>query len=139
MAGALGRNHHDVNVCGRNDGLEMNAEAVRETEDLAFGEAWLNCGFVEVGLSFVRGKNLDPVSFPGRFRRREHAEAIRHRLFGAAAGRVESDDDVVAAVAQVLRLGVSLAAVAEDCDSLAFEGGRISVVLVEDGGQGKLL
>ena len=58
-----------------------------------------------------------------------------------ALGRsgVESDDDVVSAVAQVQSLGVALASVSQDGDDLVLQGGGIRVVLVENGGQGGLL
>src|SRR5262249_55789292 len=49
------------------------------------------------------------------------------------AARSLADDHVHAAIAKVLRLSVSLAAVAEDGDRLAFEEREISVVVVVDG------
>ena len=53
--------------------------------------------------------------------------------------RIEPDDDVVAAVAEVLRLGVSLAAVPHDGDGFALQGGWLCVTLVENSGHEVLL
>ena len=64
-----------------------------------------------------------------------------HRLEAVADGEVVvlaagalADDDVDAAVAEVLGLGVALRAVADDGDGLAFEGGEVGVFVVVDGG-----
>jgi len=53
--------------------------------------------------------------------RRHHDHAIGSRLLRAWPARVEPDDDFVSAVAKILRLRVSLAAVAQDGDRLALQ------------------
>src|SRR6185503_10223669 len=136
VAGTLGRNHDDVNIGRRNDGLEMNAEAVGKAEDLALRETRLDILLVEVALSFVGSENLDPVGFLCCLGWRENREAIRFRLGGATPARVQTDNHAVAAVAEVLGLRVSLTAVAEDGDGLALEGIWIGVVLIKDGCHG---
>jgi len=55
----------------------------------------------------------------GSFGRSDNRHAVRARLLGGAALGIEADDDVVAAVTQVLRLRVSLRPVAENCDGFA--------------------
>src|SRR5579864_460516 len=132
MAWTLRGNHYHVDVGGRNNGFEMNAEAVREAENFALGEAGFDSGVIECRLGLVRGKNLDPVGAVGCLGRREHREPVCLGLLGAGAGGVEADDHVVAAVAEILGLGVSLAAVAEDGDSFALEGRWVGVALVKD-------
>src|SRR6185312_9901230 len=122
MTRALGRDHHDIDIRGRNDGFEMNAEAVGKAKNFTLGETRFNGRLVEFRLSFIRGKNLDPVGFFSRFGGSENGEPIRLRLFGTGSGRVEADNDVIAAVAQVLRLGMALASVAENRYRLALQG-----------------
>ena len=139
MAGAFGRNHDYVHLWRWDDRFEMNAEAVRKTEHLSFGQTGLDGSLVKVSLRFIRRKNLKIVGALRSLCRSEHRKSISLRLLGAAAAEVEANDDVVAAVAEVLCLRVSLAAVAKHCDSFALEGGRISVVLVEDGGHDDVL
>src|SRR5216684_4041502 len=133
VARTLGRDHDHVHVCRRNDRFEMNAETVGEAENLSFFQSWLDGRLVERCLGLIRSKNLDPIRLVGRFRRSQHSKAIGLRLLRALAGRVKPDNYVVTAVAQVLGLGVSLAAVAEDGDSFALQGCWIGVVFVEDG------
>ena len=65
------------------------------------------------------------------------ASSATHRFEAVADGQVVvfaagplADDDVAAAVAQVLGLGVALRAVAEDGDRFAFERRKIGVVVV---------
>src|SRR5580693_6278579 len=53
-------------------------------------------------------------------------------MLRAGAVGLEAHDDLVAAVAQVLRLRVSLAAVAQDGDGFSLQGLGISVMLVEN-------
>src|ERR1700759_3011808 len=106
MPRTLGRDHHHVDIRRRNDGFEGKAEAVGKAKNFALGQAWFNRRLVEFGLSFVWSKNLDPVRFFGRFRGSENGEPIRLGLLGAGSGRVEADNDVIAAIAQVLRLSM---------------------------------
>src|SRR4051812_387049 len=42
VSGAFGSDHHDVNVAGRHNGFEMNAEAMREAEHFAGMQVWLD-------------------------------------------------------------------------------------------------
>src|SRR5882672_571389 len=136
MAGALGCDHHHVNVFRRLNRLEMNAEAMREAKNLALGQMRLDRGLIEVGLSLVRRKNLNIVGAFGRLSGSDDRHPVGSSLLGRAALRIEADDDVVSAIAQVLSLGVSLGAVAEDCDGFALEGGGVSIVLIENSGHG---
>src|SRR6185437_11836489 len=113
VAGSFGRDHDNINICGRDDGFEMNAEAVGEREHFALRESWPDVLLEEVRLGLVGGKNLEPIGFLGGLGWRQNGEAIRFSLGGAATARIQTNNDVVTAVAEVLGLGVSLAAVAE--------------------------
>jgi hypothetical protein len=132
--------HHNVDIGGRNDSFEMNAEAVREAESLAGMKKWLNCRFIKGGLGLIGRKNMDPIAAFGSLRRTHDYHAILSRLLRRATIRIKADDDFVSAVAQVLRLGMSLATVAEDRDSFALQGGGIGIVFIKDlGGHSVLL
>src|SRR5207247_5442997 len=101
-------------------------------EDLALGQARLDVLLIEVGLGLVGSQNLDPVGALGRLGRRQNREAICFGLGRAAAAWVKTNNDVVTAVAEVLRLGMPLASVAKHSDGLALQGVWIGVMLVED-------
>ena len=64
----------------------------------------------------------------------QHLEAVLLGGLGAGAGLlVQTDDDVDAAVAQVLRVGVALAAVTDDGNGLALDRGDFGGLGVVDG------
>ena len=122
VAGTLGRDHHYVNIFRRLDGFEMNGEAVGEAEYLTLVQVRLDGGGVELGLGLVGRKNLDPVGALGRFGGGQNGHAVGSSLLGRTALGIEADNDVVSAVAQILRLCMSLRTVSENGDGLAFEG-----------------
>jgi hypothetical protein len=56
-----------------------------------------------------------------RIRDVHHAQAVLLRKCPAATARGKAHDHVYAAVMQVLRMGMALAAIADDCHSLVGE------------------
>ena len=116
MARALGRNHRDVNKWRRIDLLEVDIEAVREHQHLAFGQVRLHALLVDSFLHMVRGKHHDDVRFFGRLLHVDNPQTLLFsELPGLGAG-VEADHDIAAAVLQVQGMGVSLRAEADDRD-----------------------
>ena len=132
MSRTLGSDHHHVNVRRRNDRLEMNAEAVRNAQNLSRMQIGLDGLFVEFALGFIGSEDLDPVGALGGFVGRHHDHAIGSRLLRALARRVEPDDDFESAVAEILRLGVSLAAVTDNGDRLALQRLGLGVAFVKN-------
>ena len=53
MARALGRDHDYIDIRRGDNGLEMNAEAMRETKNFALAQSGFNRGLIEFGLGFV--------------------------------------------------------------------------------------
>ena len=92
----------------------------------------LNVLLVNRRLGLIGREHVDPVSPLGSLIRSHHDHAIGASLLRARAVRLQADDNLVPAVAQVLRLCMSLAAVAQDGDGLALQSLGISVVFVED-------
>ena len=95
---------------------------MREAQNLAFVQMRLDSGCVKLRLGLVGRQDLDPVRALRRLRGSENDHAIGARLLGRLALRVETDDDVRSAIAQVLRLRMSLRAVAENGDGLSLKG-----------------
>jgi hypothetical protein len=122
MARALGRDHHHVHILRRNDRLEMNAEAVREAENFSGMQIGLDVLLVNRSLGLIGSEHVNPVGAFGGLIRRDHDHAIGAGLLCAGPIRLQPDDYLAAAVAQVLRLRVSLAAVAQDGDGFALQG-----------------
>src|SRR5580700_5780662 len=132
VAWAFGRDHHHVDITGRNDRLEMNAETMREAQNLSGMQIGLDVLLINRRLRLIRREHVDPV---GTFRgliRSHYDHAIGASLLRAGAVRLEAHEHLVAAVAQVLRLCMSLAAVAQDRDGFALQGLRISIVFIKN-------
>ena len=97
----------------------MNAEAVGDAENLSGVEIRLDELVVDLSLGLIGGEHVNPVGALRGLVRGHHDHAIGPRLLGARTVRVQPDNHFVSAVAKILRLRVSLAAVAQDGDRLA--------------------
>ena len=103
-------------------------------------EVGLDFVFVEVALQFVGDEDVDDVGLRVGFGGADGLEAVADGEVVVLAAGALADDDVDAAVAEVLGLGVALRTVADDGDRLAFEGGEVGVFVVVDCGcHGELL
>ena len=132
MPGTLGSDHDDINIGRRNDGFEMNAEAVREAENFTRMQIGLDVLVVKFGLGLVGRENVDPVGALGGLIGGDDDHAVGLGLLRALAVGIEADDDFVSAVAEILGLGVSLAAVAEDGDGFALQCLGLGVAFVKN-------
>src|SRR5271169_33703 len=128
----LGSDHHHVYIGGRNDGFEMNAEAVGDAENFPGMQIGLDELIVDLSLGLVRGEYVDPVGALGSFIRSHDDHAVGPRLLRARPIGIESDDDFVSAIAEILRLRMSLAAVAQDGDRLALQCFGLGVAFIEN-------
>ncbi len=117
----------------------MNAEAMRDAQHFAGMQVGLDLRLVEFALGLVGRKDLNPVGALGGFVGRDHDHAVGFRLLRGGAVGIETDDDFVSAVAEVLGLGVSLTAVAEDGNGLALQCIRVCIFFVKNCSHGKLL
>lgn len=131
MPRALGGDHDDV-VAGLGlDVAEADVEAVPEDEGSTLGEVRGDLLGVHMTLDLVRREDDDDVGALDGLRDGQDAQAL---VLGLLAGRralAQADGDVDAGVAQVERVGVALAPVADDGNLAASNDGQISVVVVE--------
>src|SRR5206468_12624112 len=116
----------------RNDRFEMNTEAVREAENFSRMEIRFNVLVVEFGLGLIGSQNVNPVGALGGLIGGNDDHAVGLRLLGALAVGIETDDHFVSAVAEILGLGMSLAAIAKDRDRLALQCLGLGVAFVKD-------
>src|SRR4029077_6727128 len=91
---------------------------------------------VQLALGLIRRKNLDPISALRGLVGCDHHHAVSFRLLRGGAIRVKPYDDLVSTVAQILRLRMSLAAVADDRDGFALQGVWVGVFLVKNSSHG---
>ena len=85
-------------------------------------------------MELVGDEDVDDVGLLGGVGGAHRLEAVADGEVVVLAAGPLADDDVDAAVAEVLGLGVALRAVADDGDGLAFEGGEVGVFVVVNGG-----
>ena len=132
MARALRSDHEHRVILGRLDVAVVDVEAVGEGD----GRARLDVGLDVVGpdgaLVLVGGQNHNHVGFGGSLGHGLDLEALLLGEINRLGGRTQADDHVDTGIAQVQRVGVALGTVADDCDFLAFEDGKIAVVLIPD-------
>ena len=83
---------------GRNDGLEVDAEAVGKEKRLPFGEIWPDVLAVGGGLLGVGDSDHDHVGEFHGLGRVVNRKAIVFGDFAALAAGIEADDDFAAAV-----------------------------------------
>ena len=79
---------------------------------------------VEVGLDVIRHQDHDGVGSLGGIGGRHHLQARGFRLLPALAAGVQADDNVEPGIAQVQRMRVALASVADDGDRAALQRDR---------------
>ena len=98
MAGALGGDHDDVDVRGRNDLAEVNVEAVGESKGFAGGQVRLDVLLVDVGLAFIRSQVHDDVSLLGHLGNGDGLEVVLLGQVVVLGAGTLGDDDFDAAV-----------------------------------------
>src|SRR5215470_6205693 len=130
VPGRLGRDHRDVHVGGRHHLVEVDVEAVGEHQHLAFAEHALYRLLEHLPLGLVGQQDHHDVA--GR-RRVVDGGDLEPVLLGprpALGALVEADHHVLPGVLEVERVGVALAAVADDGDGLAPQQTEVCVLVV---------
>ena len=126
----LGRDHPDVDELRRRDPTEPDVEPVGEHQQLARPQVRRDIGVVDRLLGGVGDQDHDDVGRADRVPDIAHPQAGLLRQRSALRGRLQADHDVDPALAQVLGVGMALAAVADDGDGLAIEGRRVRIGVV---------
>src|SRR6478609_3467678 len=134
MPWALRRDEHRIHARRRLNLAEMHVEAVRSHQNAARLQIRLDRRAIRITLNLIRQQYVDDIRRLGRFLSRHRLELVLDRQVVVRTARPLADDYIYAAVAKVLRLSMSLAAVAQDGDRLAFEERKVSVVVVVNGG-----
>ena len=130
MTGTLRCNHENVNASRRNNLLEVDVETMCESESTARLEVGTNLFLVDVRLLLIRDQNHRDVRLLDRLSDWQNLEVVR---FGSGLGfraLVKTDDDVDAALLEVQRMRMSLAAVADDGNGLALHDLPVRVLII---------
>ena len=135
MAGALGSDHDDVHVLGSGDGLEVDVEAVCKGQSLALGHVRSHLLVVDISAQLIGHQHHDNVASLGSLFHFHDLEVgvsscELGSLFPVGRALAQADHDIDAALGQVLRVGMALAAEADDGDGLAVQHAEVAVGIV---------
>ena len=131
MAGALRRDHQHVEVGARLDQVEVDVEAVGEHQRRALLHVLGEVVVIDVALQFVGREHHHHVGPFGGFRHFHDLELLAFGLFDAGRALAQRDRDLLhARIAQVERVGMALAAVADNGDLLALDQVQVGVAIV---------
>ena len=131
MARTFRRDHHHVEIGARLDQVEMDVEPVREHQRRAFLHVGVQLVVIDVGLQFVGREHhhhVGPFGGLGDFHDRQ---LLALRLLHALRVLAQRHRDVLdAGIAQIERMGMALAAIADDGDLLALDQVQVGVAVV---------
>ena len=135
VAGALGSDHDNVHILGSSDGLEVDVETVCKGQCLALGHVGSHLLVIDVSAQLVGHQHHDNVAGLGSFFHFHDLEVLvscceLRSLLPVSRALAQADDDVHAALGQVLGMGVALAAEADDSDGLAVQHAEVAVGIV---------
>ena len=120
VTGAHGGDHGNVDVLAGLDEAEVDVEAVGEHQHGAGLEVILDAGFVNFRGEFVGDEHHHHIGFGGLRDGQGSKLVFLGLLSGGTGSFMDTDDNVHTAIAQVLRVGVALAAVADDGNGFLF-------------------
>ncbi len=132
VAGAFRCDHDDVDIGRRHYLVIVNIEAVRKNEGFALLQSALDLALVKFSLKVVLGKYLYNVGVSGRLCGAHRLEAVFYGKLVIRCPFKLGNDDIYTAVAQILRLGVSLAPITNYSDLAVFKNFKIRIFVVID-------
>ncbi|OQA08529.1 MAG: hypothetical protein BWY65_01457 [Firmicutes bacterium ADurb.Bin373] len=121
MSRSLGGYHKYIDIGGRHDLAEMDVKPVGKHERVAFLQVRLDLLLVDSGLQLVGDQDLNDVSHFCRLGHSHYLEPVSLCLLPVGQVLAQSDNYIKTAVLEVLRLGVSLAAVPNNGDGFTFQ------------------
>ena len=107
MAGALGRDHDHVHVLRRDDGFEVDVEAVGDGQVVASLEVRGDLRLVDVAAELVRNRQHDQVRFAASIGDGRDPQACALGLLPARGVLAQPDDHLDAGSVEVLGVGVA--------------------------------
>ena len=135
VTGALGSDHDNVNVLRSSDGLEVDVEAVCKGQCLALGHVGSNLGVVDIGAQLIGHQHHDNIAGLGSLFHLHDLEVVMggselRSLCPVSRTLAQADHNVDAALSQILRVCMTLAAEADDSDGLAVQHAEVAVGIV---------
>jgi len=132
VAGGLGRHHPDVQIGTRHDLVVVHVETVGKHQRGALLDVGGHVVGVDIGDLLVGQQDHDHVCALDGVVDFHHVEAGLANLVPRGATLAQTHHHLDAAVVQVLRMGMTLAAVANDGYRLALDQAQITIFVVKN-------
>ena len=129
---AFWSNHRHVDVVGRHNLPVVNVESVREHQHIARLEVRLDFVLVYLRCVLIGNQDHDDIGDTRSFIRRQNEHVGRLRAGARRTSLSKTYDHVGAAVFEIQRVGVPLAAVTDDRDSFPRDLRQVRVRVVVD-------
>ena len=130
MTRTLRGDHDDVDILLRNDAVEVDVETVCKHQDVAFLHVRSDLVIIDISGDFIGNEHHDDVGSLRSFLDFHNGQAGSFSLSDARAGGTKTDDDVHAALLQVLRMRMTLAAVTHDGHGLSVQQSQITIRII---------
>ena len=131
VARAFRSDHEDVDCGRRNDLFEVDVEAVSKSKSAAVFQVRSDFICIDVSLFFVRNQDHRDICVFYSFRNGFNFKAGFFGFSDGFAAFIQADDDVDAAVFEVQRMGMALAAITDDCDFFAFHYIPVYILIIK--------
>ena len=128
---ALRSNHDNVNVSRRNDLLEVDVEAVRESQYVARLQVRSDNVLVDVSLLLIRSQHHDDVACCCCLSRSHNLQAVVLRLLLVLGARAQTNYNMYTGILQVHCVSMTLGTKADDCNGLAVEQRQVAVCVIK--------
>ena len=130
MPGSFRSDHGNIYVLRRHDLIEMNVKAMGKHEHVAFFQIRLNILFVHGSLQFIVDQDHDDICLLCSLGGCIYLKALFLCTLPGSAALIKPDDHVASGLFCIQRMRMSLTAVADDCDRLPFQHGKVTVFLI---------
>ena len=131
VAGALGRHHDHVNAGLRLDQAEMHVQAMGKCNGRTFAQVVMHVFFVGLGLQFIGHGEHDQVAPGGGLGNAHHLQAFAFGFFGRGRALAQGNNHILGArIAQVQRMGVALAAIAQNGHFFVFDQVNVAIAVI---------
>ena len=131
VARPFGSDHEYIDIIGRDNLFEVDIKAVGKSQGTARSEVVPDFVFIYVGLFFIGNENHGDIRSGDGFGDSLDCKTGLTGFFRRFTAAVEADSDIDAAVAEIERMGMALAAVTDDSDFLSFDSFPINILIIK--------
>ena len=130
MARALWSYHENIYISRRNDLLVVNIETMCKSKCATRLHVWSNLILVNISLLLIRNQDHNDISLLGSLSYWQNLQAVLlSNLLGLGAF-IQTNDNVQSALLQVQCMSMTLAAITNNCNSLATDNAPVCILII---------